>query len=143
MKITVVTPSYNQGRYLEATIDSVLSQGVRDLEYIIMDGGSTDGSVEIIQKYAKYLSYWQSAKDGGQTQAIHLGFERATGEVLCWINSDDRYEPGALALAVREFEANPKLQLVYGDYILVYPNGRELPKPKISFNFNICLHAFS
>lgn len=142
MKITVVTPSYNQGQYLEATIESVLSQGIRDLEYIIMDGGSTDGSVEIIKKYSKYLSYWQSGKDGGQTQAICAGFERATGEVLCWLNSDDRYEPGALALAEREFEADPRLQLLYGDYILSYQDGHEIPKPKISFDFNICLHAF-
>jgi glycosyltransferase involved in cell wall biosynthesis len=142
MRITVVTPSYNQGQYLEATIESVLSQGIRDLEYIIMDGGSTDGSVEVIKKYAKYLTHWQSAKDGGQTQAVSAGFARATGEVLCWLNSDDRYEPGALALAEREFEADPRLQLLYGDYTLVYPDGREVPKPKISFDFNICLHAF-
>jgi glycosyltransferase involved in cell wall biosynthesis len=142
MKITVVTPSYNQGQYLEATIESVLSQGIRDLEYIIMDGGSTDGSVEIIKKYAKYLSYWQSTRDGGQTQAIMDGFERATGEVLCWLNSDDRYELGALALAEKEFETDSKVQLLYGDYIVAYPDGREIPKPKISFDFNICLHAF-
>jgi glycosyltransferase involved in cell wall biosynthesis len=142
MKITVVTPSYNQGQYLEATIESVLSQGIRDLEYIIMDGGSTDGSVEIIKKYAKDLTYWQSEKDGGQTQALSAGFARATGEVLCWLNSDDRYEPGALALAEEEFEANPEIQLLYGDYTLVYSDGREVPKPKISFDFDICLHAF-
>jgi glycosyltransferase involved in cell wall biosynthesis len=142
MRITVVTPSYNQGQYLEATIESVLNQGIQDLEYIIMDGGSTDGSVEIIKKYAKHLSYWQSVKDGGQTQAIMGGFERATGEVLCWINSDDRYEPGALALAEKEFKADPKLQLLYGDYTLTYPDGHEVPKPKVSFDFNICLHAY-
>ena len=82
MKITVVTPSYNQGKYLEATIESVLSQGIPDLEYIVMDGGSTDGSVEIIKKYARHLAYWQSGKDGGQTRAICAGFERATGEIL-------------------------------------------------------------
>jgi glycosyltransferase involved in cell wall biosynthesis len=142
MRITVVTPSYNQAQYLEETIESVLSQGIRDLEYIIMDGGSTDGSVEIIKKYAKHLSYWQSKKDGGQTRAIMAGFERATGEVLCWLNSDDRYEPGALALAEKKFDADSKLQLLYGDYILTYPDGHEVPKPKVSFDFNICLHAY-
>ena len=142
MKISVVTPSYNQGQYLEATIDSVLSQGIDDLEYIIMDGGSSDNSVEIIKKYAKHLSYWQSKRDGGQTQAICAGFERASGEVFCWLNSDDRYEPGALSLAEKEFEINSKLQLLYGDYILSYQDGHEVPKPKISFNFNICLHAY-
>jgi len=142
MKITVVTPSYNQGKYLEETIESVLSQGIPDLEYIVMDGGSTDESVEIIKKYSRHLAYWQSGKDGGQTRAICAGFERATGEILCWINSDDRYEPGALALAEREFAADSRLQLLYGDYVLSYPGGREVPKPKISFDFNICLHAY-
>lgn len=142
MRITVVTPSYNQCQFLEETIESVLSQGIQDLEYIIMDGGSTDGSVEIIKKYAKHLAYWQSQKDGGQTHAINAGFARATGDVLCWLNSDDRYMPGALALAEREFSADPRLQLLYGDYILSYPGDREVLKPKISFDFNICLHAY-
>jgi len=137
-----VTPSFNQGMYLEETINSVLSQNIPDLEYIVMDGGSTDGSVEIIKRYSKYLTYWQSQKDGGQTDAICSGFERATGEVLCWINSDDRYEPGALQLVAREFEQDPELQLLYGDYSLSYSDGREVPKPKISFDLNICIYAF-
>ena len=142
MKITVVTPSFNQAQYIEETIESVLSQGVQDLEYIIMDGGSTDGSVEIINKYAKYLAHWQTGKDGGQTEAIHNGFARARGEVLCWLNSDDKFEPGALALVEQEFAANPKLQLLYGDYTLLYSDGHEVPKPKVSFDFDICLHAY-
>jgi len=142
MRISVVTPSLNQAQYIEETIESVLSQGIQDIEYIIMDGGSTDGSVEIIKRYAKFVTHWQSGKDGGQTEAIHNGFARATGEVLCWLNSDDKYEPGALAFVEGEFEANPRLQLLYGDYTLLYPDGRAVPKPKVSFDFNICLHAY-
>lgn len=141
-RISIVTPSYNQGDYLEETIDSVLSQGIPGLEYIIMDGGSTDQSVEIIRKYEKHLSYWQSQRDGGQTQAILEGFRRASGDVLAWINSDDLYEPGTLAKVKREFEADPKLQLLYGDYTLLFQDGRKVAKPKISFDFNISLHAF-
>ena len=141
-RISIVTPSYNQGDYLEATIESVLSQGIPGLEYIIMDGGSTDQSVEIIRKYEKYLAYWQSQPDGGQTQAIIEGFRRASGDVLAWINSDDLYEPGTLAKVQREFDVNPQLELLYGDYSLLYPGGRKVAKPKISFDFSITLHAF-
>ena len=142
MRISVVTPSFNQGQYLEETIESVLSQGIGDLEYIIMDGGSTDKSVEIIKRYEKYLAYWQSEKDSGQAAALNTGFERATGEVFCFLNSDDRFEPGALVRAEEEFKAKPELQLLYGDYTLVYPDKHEVPKPRVSFDFNICLYAY-
>jgi glycosyltransferase involved in cell wall biosynthesis len=142
VRISIVTPSYNQGDYLEETLESVLSQGIPGLELIVMDGGSTDQSVEILRKYERHLSYWQSQPDGGQTQAIREGFRRATGDVLAWINSDDRYEPGTLAKVQREFETHPQLELLYGDYSLVYPDGRRVAKPKISFDFNMSLHAF-
>lgn len=95
-RITIVTPSYQQAQYLEEAIRSVLLQGYPNLEYIVMDGGSRDGSVEIIQRYAPWLSYWQSQPDGGQSAALADGFARATGEILAWINSDDRLQPGAL-----------------------------------------------
>lgn len=95
-KISVVTPSYNQGAYIEQTIRSVLDQSYPNLEYIIIDGGSTDQSVEIIQRYADRLTFWVSEKDSGQTDALNKGMLRTTGDILCYLNSDDVFLPGAL-----------------------------------------------
>jgi glycosyltransferase involved in cell wall biosynthesis len=95
-RISVVTPSYNQADFLEDTIRSVLSQGYPDLEYIILDGGSTDGSAEIIERYADSLTYWHSRPDDGQADAINTGFSMATGDILAFLNSDDMFEPGIL-----------------------------------------------
>src|SRR5687768_8040118 len=105
--ITVVTPSYNQGGYLEETIRSVLRQGYPRLEYIIIDGGSSDNSVEIIQKYSNQLAYWVSEKDQGQANAINKGFARATGEIMGWVNSDDLLLPGALHRIGLAYQQNP------------------------------------
>lgn len=101
--ISIVTPSFNQAAFLEETIRSVLLQGYPNLEYLIIDGGSTDGSVEIIHKYVPWLTYWVSEKDSGQSQAINKGFTRASGEIMAWINSDDRYAPDALFNVARAF----------------------------------------
>jgi len=98
-RITVVTPSFNQAEFIEETIRSVLLQGYPNLEYIVIDGGSTDGSVEVIEKYSPWLTYWCSEPDRGQSHAINKGFERATGEILGWINSDDILYSGALQAA--------------------------------------------
>lgn len=123
MKISIITPSYNQVKYLEQTILSVLNQNYPNLEYIIIDGGSTDGSVEIIKKYEKQLSYWESEKDTGQSNAINKGFKKATGEIVAWLNSDDLYFPYTLNMVAKSHSENPRIDLIYGDVENFYPNG--------------------
>jgi glycosyltransferase involved in cell wall biosynthesis len=106
-KVSIVTPSYNQGRFIEETIRSILLQGYPNLEYIIIDGGSTDGSVDIIRKYEPWLAYWVSEPDRGQAHAINKGFAQATGEIMAWLNSDDIYLPGALGTVARAHSRAP------------------------------------
>lgn len=125
-RISVVTPSFNQARYIERTIESVLGQEYPDLEYFVMDGGSDDGSAEIIRRYAERLTGWVSEPDAGQAAAIVAGFERSSGEILAWINSDDCYLPGALHAAAAAFEANPRAALIYGDMVFVDSEGGPL-----------------
>jgi glycosyltransferase involved in cell wall biosynthesis len=104
-RISIVTPSYNQGHYIEETIRSILLQGYPNLEYIIIDGGSTDRSVEIIKKYASFLTYWVSEPDNGQTQAIDKGLAHCTGEIFNWVNSDDFLSKNALSTIAQEFSS--------------------------------------
>lgn len=118
-KITIITPSYNQGQYLEQTIDSVLSQNYPNLEYIVIDGGSQDNSVEIIRKYEKHLTFWVSEKDKGQSDAINKGLKRATGEVINWLNSDDYYEKDALQIVGEAFQ-NPQTNVLCGRSRIFY-----------------------
>ncbi|HND60501.1 MAG TPA: glycosyltransferase family 2 protein, partial [Opitutaceae bacterium] len=113
-RITVVTVSYNQAAYLEQTLRSVLDQGYPNLEYLVVDGGSTDGSVEIIQRYAPQLAWWVSERDRGQSEALNKGFRRATGEILTWLNSDDRLAPGALFTVADAFRRHRDADLVAG-----------------------------
>jgi len=114
-KISIVTPSFNQGQFLERTIVSVLNQSYPNLEYIIVDGGSTDGSVEIIKKYEKYLTYWVSEKDTGQSEALNKGFNRATGELIGWQNSDDIYLPASFYKLAEIFKENPDVDIIFGN----------------------------
>jgi glycosyltransferase involved in cell wall biosynthesis len=106
-RLSIITPSFNQADFIEKTIESVLGQDYPDLEYIVVDGGSTDGSVEIIERYADRLAWWASEKDDGQTDALNKGLARATGDVIAYINSDDYYLPGAFERAVATLEQNP------------------------------------
>src|SRR6266850_3198232 len=111
--ISIITPSLNQAPFLEQTIDSVLSQGYPNLQYLIIDGESSDGSVEIIKKYEKYLSYWISEPDRGQSHAVNKGLQRARGDVVNWLNSDDYLEPGSLNEIAHRF-SDPSVNVVIG-----------------------------
>lgn len=122
-KISIVTPSYNQGQFLEETIQSVLEQNYPNLEYIIIDGGSSDNSVDVIKKYESHLTYWVSEKDNGQTHAINKGLRRATGEILTWLNSDDLLLPCAVSMVADFFERYPDAGFVYGDCHVINENG--------------------
>ena len=124
MLVSIVTPSFNQASFLEATILSVLNQSYPNIEYIIADGGSTDGSMEIIRRYSDRLSWWVSEKDHGQTDAINKGFAHAKGEILAWINSDDTYESGAVSAAVEFLRGRPEVGLVYANTNFIDEKGR-------------------
>ena len=122
--VSIVTPSFNQASYLERTMRSVLEQDYPNLEYLVVDGGSTDGSVEIIRQYSKKLAWWVSEPDCGQTEAINKGFQHASGTIYAWLNSDDTYQPGAVREAVEFMQRNPQVVLVYGDAHYIDENDR-------------------
>lgn len=114
-KLTIVCPSFNQGRFIEETLRSVLLQNYPAIEFIVMDGGSTDETVERLKKYSPWLAHWESRPDRGQAHALNQACDRATGELLGWINSDDYYLPGAFAAVARAFRATPR-RLIFGDF---------------------------
>lgn len=127
-RVSVVTPSFNQAAFLEETIQSVLAQDYPNLEYIIIDGGSTDGSIEIIRKYESQLAYWVSERDEGQSHAINKGFQRSSGEILAWLNSDDLYAHNAIHEAVAEFDHTRQSAVVYGNTDFIDASGKWLSR---------------
>lgn len=122
-KISIITPSYNQAQFIEQTIKSVLNQHYPNLEYIVMDGGSTDGTIDILKKYDRYFQ-WRSASDRGQSDAINQGLRLSTGEIVAYLNSDDLYELGALHLVGQHFAKQPNLQWVTGFYTIIDEHGQ-------------------
>ncbi len=129
--ISIVTPSLNQARFLEAAIESVLGQNYPHLEYVVQDGGSDDGSREILDRYSRRLHHWESAPDGGQSSALNRGFARTTGEVMAYLNSDDLLLPGALSYVARFLHDHPKIDVVYGHRVLIDELGREIGRQVI------------
>ena len=113
--LSIITPVYNCVEFIEYAILSVINQKIDNLEYIIIDGGSTDGTVEIIKKYEKYITYWESTPDRGQTHALNKGFERATGVFRGWLNADEEYTPGALEIIIEVIKKNKHIDLIYGN----------------------------
>jgi glycosyltransferase involved in cell wall biosynthesis len=128
--VSIVTPSFNQGSFLEETISSVLAQTYQPIEYIVIDGGSTDDSVEIIQKYADRLAYWVSEPDRGQSHAINKGLQRSTGAVIGWLNSDDTLMPGTVARVVDAMEQDP--MVVHGSVRLIDADSKTIARPKLA-----------
>ncbi len=141
--VSIITPSYNQGKFLEETILSVLNQDYENIEYILVDGGSSDNTREVIKKYQDRFAWWVSEKDQGQTDAINKGFSHAKGEILAWINSDDVYAPGAVRMAVEALQQYPQAGMVYADLDFIDEHGNtigrfnaaqtDLPKLKRGF----------
>jgi len=130
-KISIVTPSFNQGDYIEKTIRSVLLQGYPNLEYIIIDGGSADQTVEVIKKYEPWINFWVSEKDNGQSHAINKGLAKTSGELLGWLNSDDYYLPGALFKVAMAYLEDTSVGAVYGQGHIVDTAGAIIHTPKL------------
>jgi len=135
-KISIVMPAFNQAQFIERSILSILNQGYPNIELIIIDGGSSDGTVEIIKRYEDQIAYWVSEKDEGQSDALNKGFSRASGEIYGWLNSDDLYTPEAFESAVDAFRVNQKKMVVFGDWLSIdiYDNLVDLHH---AFDFNL------
>ena len=133
-KVSIITPSYNQGQFIEETILSAKNQDYPNIEHIVIDGNSTDSTLDILHKYDNDI-IWISEPDRGQSDALNKGFRIATGEIIGWLNSDDIYLPGAVKKAVDALMNNPKFDIVYGDYLIIDENSKVLLK-KREINFD-------
>ena len=136
LKVSIITPSFNQGNFIKQTIESVLTQDYHNFEYIIIDGGSTDNTIDIIKQYEGQLKYI-SEKDGGQSNAINKGFLLASGDIVAWLNSDDTYEPGTISSIVKLFEDSPQTSLVYGEGYIIDEKGNRVKKFENTMGFNL------
>lgn len=146
-KISIITPSFNQGIYLEECIRSILDQGYPDLEYFIIDGGSSDDSVQIIQKYADRLTGWVSERDRGQSDAINKGLRQASGELVTWLNADDFYLPEALQAVAQAYQQNPQAPFYFGDGLRVDEQGEKkqnfFPDGMVLFDRGALIHGLN
>jgi hypothetical protein len=146
-RISVITPSYNQGQFLVECLDSVFRQGYPDLELIVIDGGSTDGSVQIIKANEARLTYWCSEPDEGQAAAINKGLRLATGELVAWLNADDFYLPGALTSVARAYQRNPHASFYFGDGLRVDksgdPVGGFFPGERVGFDLRALVYGLN
>ena len=129
--VSVITPSYNQGQFLEQTVLSVLNQDYPHIEYLVMDGGSTDNSLEVIRRYADHLAYWESKPDRGQAHAINKGLKRAKGEIIGWLNSDDVLLTDTVSRAVATFAEYDAVDVVYGRLVRIDSDGEPVPTPTL------------
>lgn len=142
--VSIITPSYNQGRFIEETIRSILLQGYPNLEYIIIDAGSTDETLDIIRKYEPWIAQWVSERDRGQSDAINKGFSRANGEIIAWLNSDDIYHPGAIHQAVLALMEDPDCAMIYGGCDIVHEDGSLYQRyPTRPFDLKILITAWN
>jgi glycosyltransferase involved in cell wall biosynthesis len=143
-RITVVMPSFNQARFIEESLQSIFAQNYPNLELIVMDGGSTDGTVELLKKYSDRFAYWTSEPDGGQTDALKKGFARASGDIQCWLNSDDLLEPGTLFEVAQYFQGHPEVDAVYGDTTWISDTGESLRvQREIPFSRFLWLYTYN
>lgn len=124
LKCSIITPSFNQGKFIEETILSVITQSYQNIEYLIIDGGSTDNTIDILKEYNNRITYWISEKDRGQTHAINKGFSKATGDIIAWLNSDDIYCTNAIAVVIEYFESHPDCMWLAGNEIFIDSKGK-------------------
>lgn len=134
--VSIVIPSFNQHKFIEKSILSIINQNYDNLEIIIIDGGSTDNTISIIKKYEKYISYWVSEKDQGQSDALNKGFKISKGEIFCWLNSDDLLLPNAINIAVNTLENNKDKDICFGDWITIDENDYLIDE-FFAFDFNL------